>query len=145
MIWMINIIVFPSTDDLKQHHSKTVNVYFNWQLPSHCILWSHITAAFKLKMLMNNPKQKDWRSSFRNKLRESIVSLNQKELKEQKLRYHYDAYNVPATLVWMWVLSSGKSVAKPKSASFEFNLWSSKILFALLSLWIIRNCESSLR
>jgi hypothetical protein len=54
-----------------------------------------------------------------------------------------NSYKVLTTLVLTWLSSSAKSLAKTKSMILGLYLLSSKILLALISLWMIRISDSS--
>lgn len=75
-----------------------------------------------------------------------LYNAKQNLLQNQLKSWMLDGtYVVPAIFVLMWVISSGNSLAKPKSPIFGLKSLSRSILLALMSLCTIRGTSSSWR
>ena len=76
------------------------------------------------------------------KLMEACMILDEKVVWKARIM---NTYVVPAILVLIWVISSGKSLANPKSPIFGWKSLSRSMLLALISLCTICGTSSSWR
>lgn len=121
MFRMMKPSISFATQNLKDENSEAKHIRFNWKVPVNSVFWRHVTTACHI---------------------ETWITVNDEIESLMKILYCVTHY-VPTTIfVSASVWSLPKLLAIPKSEILGFISWSSKMLLALRSLWIILSIES---